>query len=96
MEVFIKLPIELQRIVMDKYFEIKHYEKMKFIREELPSKSYKINKTFTINLSLFRKYYKIFHTCDKLTKKNYPSLKFFIRKCCSRHQENRRIKISNP
>ena len=91
MEVFIKLPIELQRIIMDKYFEMKHDEKMKFIRQELPRKSYKINKTFTINLSLFRKNYKIFHTSDKLYEEEcIQALNSLCScKCCSRHQENR-------
>ncbi len=65
MDIFIKLPIELQRIVMDKYFEIKHSDKMKLIEKELPEKSYQINQCFTINLSLHHKNFKVFHSNSK-------------------------------
>lgn len=92
MDIFIKLPIELQRIVMDKYFEIKHYEKMKCIQKELPEKSFKINQCFTINLSLYHESFKVFHSNSKeLYKKEcIRSLSYLYDcKCCSRHQENK-------
>ena len=46
MEVFIKLPIELQRIVMDKYFEMKYYTDILVEKSNLPNVEYRIHKPF--------------------------------------------------
>lgn len=88
MDIFIKLPIELQKIVMEKYFKIKHYEKMKLIKKELPEKSYRINKCFTINLSLYQK---VFFTSNYLYKEEcIRALKYLANcECCKRHQKNK-------
>ena len=44
------LPDELQRIIQDKIYELKHTEEMKRIRRELPI-SYKLNLSFLNNLT---------------------------------------------
>lgn len=92
MDIFIELPMELQMIVMDRYFEIKHYEKMKDIKDEIPKESYKINKCFTINLSIYNYYFKVFHSLDIHSYKEecIRALHYLYHcNCCSRHQENK-------
>lgn len=92
MDIFIKLPIELQRIVMDGYFEIKYYDNIKKLKEEIPKESYKINKSFTMNLSINNPYFKVFHSYDKNYYKEecIRALDYLYNcKCCSRHQNNK-------
>lgn len=65
---------------------------MKLIKKELPEKSFKINRCFTINLSLYNKNYKVFHSTSKELYKEecIRSLtSLYNCKCCSRHQENK-------
>ena len=50
-EQYLDLPDELQRIIQDKIYELKHTEKMKRIRIELPIKVYKLNLSFLYNLT---------------------------------------------
>ena len=92
MDIFIELPMELQMIVMDRYYEIKYYEKMKKIIEEIPRESYKINKCFTMNLSIYNPDFKVFHCLDHDLYKEecIRALQYLYHcQCCSRHQENK-------
>ena len=50
-ERYLDLPDELQQIIQDRIYELKHTEKMKRIRTELPIKAYKLNLSFLNNLT---------------------------------------------
>jgi len=92
MDIFKKLPIELQRVIMDYYFEIKHVQKMKQIQNELPKKCYRINKCFTMNLSLRNEDFRVFHTFSPNvhTEECIRALRSITNcKCCNRHQQRR-------
>jgi len=92
MDIFQKLPIELQRIILDICYELKHVEKMKQIQNELPEKCYRINKCFTFNLSIRNENFRVFHTSSKklYTEECIRALNFLTScTCCKRHQEKR-------
>ena len=89
---FMKLPTELQNIIIDYYYDLKHTEKMALIQKELPEKSYRINRCFTMNLSLRNHDFRVFHTnhTELYIEECIRAITYLSScQCCKRHQEKR-------
>lgn len=95
-ERYLDLPDELQQIIQDRIYELKHTEKMKRIRIELPIKAYKLNLSFLNNLTSTDKRRSIFTNDNSLFLEECFRIFLLLDKCtCFTIHRRRNINYRN-